>query len=409
MVLWSPDESLKNSANITRFMADLRKRHGVPLETHGDLFDWSIREPDLFWRSVLESCAIQYSGDAAAVLEDRHRMPGARWFPGIRLNFARNLLRFSDDRPAVVSWGEDLRREVVTFGELQSKVSKLQAFLRTAGLKPGDNVAAFVPNIPDTIVAMLATTSLGASWSSCSPDFGVSGVLDRFAQVEPKILFCADGYFFKGAKIDSLGRVRQVLGELKSVARTVVMPFISEKPDLRGVPNGESLVDIYNTSGDTPLSFPEFPFAHPLYIMFSSGTTGKPKCIVHSAGGTLLEHLKELILHTNLKQQDRIFYQTTCGWMMWNWLVSSLAVGVTVVLYDGSPLQRGSKILFDLAQDEKVTIFGTNAKFIALCEKEGLRPIESHDLSSLHTILSTGSPLLPENFEYVYSSIKKNV
>jgi acetoacetyl-CoA synthetase len=342
---------------------------------------------------------------------------GPRWFPGARINFAENLLRFRDDRPALVFWNEQGRQRSLGFRELADATAAVAGALREHGIEPGDRVAGFLPNLPEAVVAMLATASLGAIWSSCSPDFGANGVLDRFGQILPRVLFCADGYLYAGKRIDSLARVREVRERIPGIERVVVVPYLDDRPDVGGIEgavlwddwagrrNGETAVGS-STSAVPPVR--RFPFDHPLYIMYSSGTTGLPKCMVHGAGGTLLQHLKELVLHTDLTRDDRIFYFTTCGWMMWNWLVSSLAVGATVVLFDGAPLAPAT-MLWDLIEQERVTVFGTSAKYLALAEKEGLRPGSTHDVTGLRAILSTGSPLAPSGFDYVYREIKPDI
>jgi len=332
---------------------------------------------------------------------------GPAWFSGTQLNFAENLLRFRDDATAVISWNESGRQQRLTFAELAGEVSRIATALRDMGVGVGDRVAGFMPNIPETIIAMLATTTLGAVWSSCSPDFGVQGLLDRFGQITPKVLICADGYRYSGKAIDCLDRVRDIAQRIPSIQHVIIVPYLAERLDPSSVPRAVRW-DSLRRCGDAP-TFVRMPFDHPVYIMYSSGTTGLPKCMVHGAGGTLLQHLKELVLHTDLKRSDRIFYFTTCGWMMWNWMVSSLAVGATVVLYDGSPLHPASDVLWNLLQEERVTVFGTSAKYLALSEKAGLEPKTSHDLTSLRAILSTGSPLADHSYDYVYDQVKGDV
>lgn len=367
------------------------------------LYEWSIREPAQFWGAVWRFCGVRASVPPSVVLTHGEQMLGARWFEGAELNFAENLLRYSDDRPACIFWGENQVRRVVSYRELHSLTARIAGSLKGVGVGVGDRVAGIVANTPETIAAMLATTSLGAIWSSCSPDFGVSGIVDRFGQIEPKVLFTCDGYFHKDRRFDVLEKAAEVRRAIPSIERIIVLPLLDPNQCSTGLPDDTIMLSEIRAA--ERLAFTQLPFDHPVYIMFSSGTTGKPKCMVHGAGGTLIEHLKEHILHTDLTRDDILFYQTTCGWMMWNWLVSGLAVGATLALFDGAPFARDGRIIFDLVAAEKVTVFGTNAKFLAAVEKEGLKPRESHDLSAVRTILSTGSPLLPESFDYVYRDV----
>jgi acetoacetyl-CoA synthetase len=409
--------------NLTAFLERVRQRRPAGSNAVSDypsLYRWSVDRPDAFWPEVWGYCGIvsdQHPGrepwDRVAVGLDRMAPPdpelGPRWFPGARLNFAENLLRFGDDRPALVFWNELGRQRALSYRELRQEVEAIAAGLQAHGLAVGDRVAGFLPNLCETVVAMLATASIGAVWSSCSPDFGVNGALDRFGQIGPRVLFCADGYRYAGKEIDSLGRAAEVRRRLPAIERVVVVPYLHREPDLGAVPDAMLWSDFATIAPPRrSSSFPRFGFDHPVYILYSSGTTGLPKCLVHGAGGTLLQHLKELVLHTDLTRDDRIFYFTTCGWMMWNWLVSGLAVGATVVLYDGAPLAP-PEVLWDMAQQEGITVFGTSAKYLALAEKEALEPRTTHHLSPLRTILSTGSPLAAHSYDYVYSRIKPDV
>jgi acetoacetyl-CoA synthetase len=408
---------------MTAFLQRVRDQRPAGSEAVSDfasLYRWSVERPEAFWPEVWEYCGVVAEERPGGkpwdrVVEGLERMAppepavGPRWFSGARINFAENLLRHADERPAIVFWNEQGKQRELSFSRLGAMVGAVAGSLHDHGIRPGDRVAGFMPNLPETVVAMLAAATLGAIWSSCSPDFGANGVHDRFGQIRPRVLFCADGYRYAGKRIDSLARVREVVGRIPEIERVVVVPYLSERPELGGLRDAVSWSEwaAPRTTGPAG-TFLRFPFDHPLYIMYSSGTTGLPKCMVHGAGGTLIQHLKELVLHTDLTRDDRIFYFTTCGWMMWNWLVSSLAVGSTVVLFDGAPLSPPA-VLWDLVERERVTVFGTSAKYLGLAEKEGLRPGTTHDLSSLRTILSTGSPLAPSGFDYVFRDIKPDV
>jgi acetoacetyl-CoA synthetase len=406
--LWQPSLERILASNLTAFMREAEAKWGASLPDHSAVYRWSIEEPERFWQSVWSFGGVVAEHRGDVVLQDGDRMPGARWFPEARLNFAENLLRRSDDAPALVFQGEDRVQRTLSHAEIQRQVARLSRHLRDWGVAPGDRVAGYLPNLPETVIAMLAAASLGAIWSSCSPDFGPRGVVDRFGQIEPKVLFAADGYFYNGRSHDSLERVAAIRDEIPSLEHVVIVPYTREgrDPGLAGaVPFDETV------AGEAPESIPfaRLPFDHPLTILYSSGTTGAPKCIVHGAGGTLLQHLKEHLLHTDLKRDDRLFYFTTCGWMMWNWMVSGLASQATLLLYDGSPFYPDGNVLFDFADREHMTVFGTSAKFIDAVAKAGLEPARTHDLSSLKTILSTGSPLAPESFDFVYAKIKRDV
>jgi acetoacetyl-CoA synthetase len=372
------------------------------------LRQWSVENPSPFWQAVWDLGEIRASRAADTVLADGTGMPGARWFEGARLNFAENLLRRDDDSPALIFVGEDGSRRELSWRQLQAEVRSLAGALRSDGIGVGDRVAGYLPNIPETIIGMLAATSLGAIWSSASPDFGVDGVLDRFGQIEPKVLIAVDGYHYAGRRIDIRDKVRAVAEGISGLRRTVLVPFLDPEARSGGVPNGISYGQ-YLEDDAPPLDFAQLPFDHPVYILYSSGTTGKPKAIVHGAGGTLLQHIKEHRLHCDARPGDRVFYFTTCGWMMWNWLVGGLAVEETLVLFDGSPFHPEPGVLFDMAERERIDIFGTSAKYVDACKKAGLEPRKTHDLPQLRAILSTGSPLVPESFDYVYEAIKPEV
>ena len=407
--LWQPSEERIAAANLTAFMGRLCEDLGLELSDYQSLHAYSIAEPERFWSAVWDFCGVVAEERGAVVLQEPDKMPGAQFFPDAKLNFAENLLRGRGGGDAIVFWGEDVVKRRVSWDELQDRVSRLAQALKAEGVGPGDRVAGFMPNMPETVMGMLATAALGAIWSSCSPDFGVQGVLDRFGQIEPKVLICPDGYHYNGKAHDSLGRVETFTRELPSLRRIIVVPYVSDAPDISTLPNAVLLDDALAAQKGGAIDFAPMPFNSPLYIMYSSGTTGKPKCIVHGAGGTLLKHLSELSLLCDVKAGDRVFYFTTCGWMMWNWLITALACEATLLLYDGSPFYPSGNILFDYADAERMTLFGTSAKYIDALNKAELDPKSTHDLGTIRTMTSTGSPLVAESFDYVYRHIKDDL
>ena len=406
--MWKPSVEQIERSQMFEFKEFINTRHGLNLDSYTDLHDWSVDNIHEFWAFAWEFFDIIHTQPYTQVVDDVSKMPGAKWFTGARLNFAENLLRRRDDKTALIFKGESQPVRKLTYAELYSEVAKTAAALRTAGVEKGDRVAGFVPNMPESIIAMLATTSIGAIWSSSSPDFGIKGVLDRFSQIEPKVLFAANGYFYNGKFHDSLEKLKGILHDLPSVEKVVVIPYSDEDPDICIISNSILFSDFIDND-EEEIEFEQLPFDHPLYIMYSSGTTGLPKSIVHGAGGTLLQHLKELQLHCDLCEQDTIFYFTTCGWMMWNWLVSSLVTGASLVLYDGAPFFPDANAMWKMAEELGITVFGTSAKFIAASEAAGNKPISTNDLSNVRLILSTGSPLMEENFDYIYRDVKKDV
>jgi acetoacetyl-CoA synthetase len=402
MPIWRPDDARAEATQIAK-LARMQGFDG-PAAVH-DLWEWSVDDIEGFWRFVFKDGVVATTPDRLEVLRHQEQMPGALWFPGSELNFAENLLRRRDATPAIIFRGEDGTRRELSWAELNDRVAALAASLKADGVGQGDRVAGYLPNAPEAVIGMLATASLGAVWSSCSPDFGISGVLDRFGQIEPKVLITVDGYHYSGKRLDIRPKLQAIAGALPSLRRTVVYPFLEASPDLGGIPNAVAFAD-YLTNPAPPLGFTRVPFDHPLYVLYSSGTTGKPKAIVHGVGGTLLQHLKEHKLHTDVRPGDRLFYFTTCGWMMWNWLVSGLASEATLVLFDGSPFHPTPDILFDIAAEEGLDVLGTSAKYIDALKKAGREPAKTHDLAKLRAILSTGSPLVAESFEWVYGHVK---
>ncbi|MGM0428683.1 MAG: acetoacetate--CoA ligase [Pseudomonadota bacterium] len=404
--LWQPSADTIANARMTDFLQQVNTEKNVALANYHDLYQWSVDNDESFWSMVWDYFDV-IGEKGSTVVTDKEKMPGAKWFPEAKLNFAENLLRHKDDHIALIFRGENGVRQQLTYAELNHEVAAFAAGLSQRGVEAGDRVAAMMPNCIETIIGMLATTSIGAIWSSCSPDFGVQGVLDRFGQIEPKVLITVDGYFYNGKNLNIKSKTADIIKEIKSIEATVVVNFSQQKDRLKG-----NNVFAWNDFGDaeqTQIDFVPRNFNDPLYIMFSSGTTGVPKCIVHGTGGTLLQHLKEHGLHTDLDRDDNLFYFTTCGWMMWNWLVSGLAVGATLTLFDGSPFAPEPEFLWDVADEEGITVFGTSAKYLAALEKAGIKPRESHKLEKLRSILTTGSVLPPESFDYVYRDIKKDL
>jgi acetoacetyl-CoA synthetase len=406
--LWQPSEQRIKSTNMYRFMNLVNNRFNKNFTAYPDLWEWSVENLEDFWGLAWEFLKIKASVPYTNAIADKDKMPGAKFFTNSRLNFAENLLQFRNDKTALIFRGEDSVRTTYTYNQLYDEVAKTAAALKAMGIARGDRVVGFVPNMPESIIAMLAAASCGAVWSSCSPDFGIKGVLDRFGQTRPRVLFTADGYFFKGKPLDSIQRIAGIVKELPSIEKIVVIPYTTSDPDISALPNAVHFADFKDPNA-TSIEFEQMDFDDPLYIMYSSGTTGLPKCMVQSGGGVLLHQKKELVLHTDLAEEDTIFYFTTCGWMMWNWLTCSLSVGATLVLFDGNPFHPEADALWKMAEDEKVTVFGTSAGYIEALKNAGVRPKEQFDLSYLKSVLSTGSPLSDENFEFIYAHVKEDL
>src|SRR4051812_378097 len=408
-MVWQPSAEAIEQALVTQFARQVIRKHRLDCNTYPDFWKWTVEQPEVFWSEVWDFCGVIASRKSPAVLADGEQMPGARWFPDARLNFAENLMRRGDRGDAFVLWDERGFRRRLSYSELTSEVSRAVQALAVLGLRSGDRVAAFIPNIPEAAILALAAASQGIVWSSCSPDFGVEGVLERFGQIEPKLLFCADGYRYDGEEHGSLERVREIVEQLPTVRKVVVVPHLDPKVDVSEVPKAVTLDEWLRRYTAGSIEFAQLPFDHPVFILFTSGTTGKPKCIVHGAGGTLLQALKMYKLHLDLRPGDRYFYYCTTNWVVWNLLFAAIAAEATVMLYDGSPFAKNARILFDYAEKERFTHFGTSAKFIDALGKRALRPRDTHDLESVRMVVSTGSPLAPEGYDYIYDAVKKDV
>jgi acetoacetyl-CoA synthetase len=407
--LWIPSEERKRDANITHFMHEINSRHDLDLQSYPELYQWSIENIPEFWAAMWDFAGIQASQPFDQVIEDLRKFPGANWFPGARLNFAENLLRYRDDQLAFIFRGETQTSSQMTYKELYDAVARLARSLREIGVGVGDRVVGYMPNLIETAIAMLAATSLGATWSSCATDIGPAAAIERLGQVKPKVMVTTDGYFFKGKVFDTVGHAAEVARGISSLQKVLIVSYTRENPDISEIPKAVYYADFLSKEDHPEIEFEQLPFDHPLYIMFSSGTTGKPKCMVQGAGGVLINHLKELMLHTDLKRTDKIMYITSCSWMMWNWLLSSLAVGATVVLYDGNPNYPDPNAMWKLIQQEKITVFGCSASYLHFLKKENIAPGRDYDLSSLREISQTGSPLSAEGFEYIYQEIKPDL
>ncbi len=404
--IWMPSQKTITAANMTRFIEFVNRKHGLGVSSYDELYDWSVTMIEDFWAAMWEFGGIKASQPYTGVVDDLKKFPGARWFPGARLNFAENLLRFRDDRPAIVFMGETQKSARITYKELQEVVTRVAAGLRAAGIHQGDMVAGYMPNIPETAIAMLATASLGAVWASCGTDLGAQATLDRLGQIQPKVLFTADGYLYKDKVFNVIPNAEVVAAGIPSLKKVVVSRYAGGAFGICGIRNAVYWEEFISGHRHAELEFEQVPFSHPLVVMFSSGTTGKPKCMVQSVGGILINHIKELALHSDLKREDRIFYITGASWMMWNWLMSSLAIGATIVLYDGNPTYPDAGAMWKLVQDEKITIFGCSASYINAINSQGLNPGKDYDLSSLREISQTGSALSANGYEYIYRAVK---